>query len=37
MEILEKKNVLQKVLTEHGYSGWYVIEPTQLIPAKTAS
>ena len=33
METLEKKNILQDVLTEHGYSGWYVIEPTKVIPA----
>jgi len=33
METLEKKNILQDVLTEHGYSGWYGIEPTKVIPA----
>jgi hypothetical protein len=33
MEIFEKKNILQDVLTEYGYAGWYVIKPTKLIPA----
>ena len=32
METLEKKNILQDVLTEQGYSGWYVIEPPKFIP-----
>jgi hypothetical protein len=32
MEPLEKKNILQDVLIEYGYSEWYVIEPTKLIP-----
>jgi hypothetical protein len=32
MEALERKNILQDVLTEQGYSGWYVIEPIKLVP-----
>ena len=33
METLKKRDILQDVLTEHGYSGWYVIEPNKLNPA----
>ena len=32
METLKKRDILQDVLTEHGYSGWYVIEPNKLNP-----
>jgi hypothetical protein len=33
MDTLEKKVILQDVLSEYGYSGWYVIEPSKLNPA----
>lgn len=33
METLKKRDILQDVLTEYGYSGWYVIEPNKLNPA----
>ena len=26
METLKKRDIIEDVLTEHGYSGWYVIE-----------
>ena len=32
METLKKRDILQEVLTEYGYSGWYVIEPSKLNP-----
>ena len=33
METLKKRDILQEVLTEYGYSGWYVIEPSKLNAA----
>jgi hypothetical protein len=34
METLKKRDVLQEVVTEYGYSGWYLIdEPSRLNPA----
>ena len=33
MDTLKKRDILQDVLTEYGYSGWYVIEPNKLNPA----
>jgi|SwirhisoilCB2_FD_contig_51_2717538_length_1473_multi_5_in_0_out_0_2 hypothetical protein len=33
MERLKKRDILQRLLTEHGYLGWYVIEPNQFYPA----
>lgn len=32
METLKKRDILQDVLAEYGYSGWYVIEPDRLNP-----
>ena len=32
MEALKKRDILQNILTEYGYSGWYVIEPITLNP-----
>lgn len=32
METLKKRDILQEVLAEYGYSGWYVIEPDWLNP-----
>jgi len=33
METLKKRHILQDVLTEYGYSGWYLIEPSKLNSA----
>ena len=33
MATLKKRDILQEVLTEYGYSGWHVIEPSRLNPA----
>jgi hypothetical protein len=33
MKTLMKRDILQEVLTEYGYSGWFVIEPSKLNPA----
>jgi hypothetical protein len=30
METLNRRDILQEVLTECGYSGWYVVEPGRL-------
>jgi hypothetical protein len=32
METLKKRDILQEVLIEYGYSGWFVIEPNKLDP-----
>ena len=33
METLKKRDILQEILTERGFVGWYVIEPSKLNPA----
>lgn len=33
VETLKKGDILQQVLSEYGYFGWYVIEPSKLKPA----
>jgi hypothetical protein len=33
METLKKRDILEEVLIEHGYSGWYVIAPNMLNAA----
>ena len=30
--MFNKRDTLQEVLTEYGFSGWYVIEPSRLNP-----
>ena len=32
MEASKRRDILQDVLTEYGYTGWYVIEPITLNP-----